>query len=78
MESNLKKILRALSLELRHILEGYYDNHGKWYPGDLERRFNEMGIWRDRPAKPLGEMPHLTAEDKTARKIIDAYIFFRD
>lgn len=78
MESNLKKILRALSLELRHILEGYYDDHGKWHPGDLERRLNEMGIWRDRPAKPIGELPHLTAEDKTARKIINAYITFRE
>lgn len=78
MESNLKKILRALSLELRHILEGYYDDNGQWHPGDLERRLNEMGIWRDRPAKPLGEMPHLAAGDITARKIIDAYITFRE
>lgn len=78
MESNLKKILRALSLELRHILEGYYDDHGKWYPGDLERRLNEMGIWRDRPAKSMGELSHLTAEDKAARKVIDAYVAFRE
>lgn len=78
MESNLKKILRALSLELRHILEGYHDNHGKWHPGDLERRLNEMGIWRDRQAKSLDDLSHLTTEDKTARKIIDAYITFRE
>jgi len=27
MDANLKKILRSLSLELRHVLEGRHDEH---------------------------------------------------
>lgn len=67
-----------LSLELRHILEGTYDGHGNFHPGDLERRLNEIGIWRDRRSKPLDELPHLSIEDKEARRIVDAYIKFRE
>lgn len=78
MEANLKKILRSISLELRHILEGRYDEHGHFHPGDLERRLNEIGIWKERPAKPVEEMLHLSAEDKAARTVIDAYIHFRE
>lgn len=77
MEANLKKILRSVSLELRHILEGRYDEHGHFHPGDLERRLNEIGIWRDRSAKPAEEMPHLSVVDRSARTVIDAYILFR-
>jgi hypothetical protein len=77
MDASLKKILRALSLELRHILEGEYDDAGKWHPGDLERRLNEIGVWRDRE-KPLDELPHLSTEDKAARKVVDTYLKLRD
>ncbi|MBE0448221.1 MAG: hypothetical protein IBX64_09015 [Actinobacteria bacterium] len=76
METNLKRILRALSLELRHILEGYHDAQDQWQAGDLERRLNEIGIWRDR-TKPIDELPHLSTEDKEARKVVDAYIELR-
>ena len=55
MDANLKKILKSLSLELRHVLEGRYDDHDAWHPGDLERRLNELGVWRDR-AKPFDEV----------------------
>lgn len=78
MEASLKKILRSLSLELRHILEGTYDEQGKFHPGDLERRLNEIGIWRDRSPKPLDELPHLSIEDKEARRVVDAYTQFRE
>jgi len=78
MEANLKKILRSVSLELRHTLEGRYDEHGHFLSGDLERRLNEIGIWRERPSKPIGEMPHLSVEDRAARIAIDAYILFRE
>ncbi|MDK2408591.1 hypothetical protein QHH11_09945 [Aphanizomenon sp. PH219] len=78
MEANLKKILRSLSLELRHILEGTYDSQGKFQPGDLERRLNEIGIWRDRTPKPLEQLSYLADEDKTARVVVDAYIAFRE
>jgi hypothetical protein len=77
MNPDHKKILRALSLELRHILEGHYDEQGGFHPGDLERRLNEIGVWRDRPPKPLAELPHLAAEDRAARQVVDAYLDFR-
>lgn len=77
MQPNLKKILRALSLEIRHTLEGSYDAAGLFHPGDLETRLNELGVWRERPARPLAELPHLSAEDRAARQVIDAYIAYR-
>jgi hypothetical protein len=78
MDSGLKKILRAVSLELRHVLEGRYDDQGRWLAGDLERRLNELGVWRDRPAKPLAELSHLSAEDTTARHVVDGYLRLRE
>lgn len=78
MQPNHKKTLRALSLELRHILEGNYDQEGKFHPGDLERRLNSLGVWRDRPPKPAEELPHLSPEDRDARKVVDAYLAFRE
>jgi hypothetical protein len=77
MQPNLKKILRALSLDIRHTLEGTYDNSGAFHPGDLETRLNGLGVWRERPAKPLDELGYLSAEDKAARQVIDAYIAYR-
>lgn len=77
MESSLKKILRALSLELRHTLEGTYTEDGIWNPGDLERRLNQIGIWREREVKPISEMPNLSPEDLKARELIDAYLALR-
>jgi len=77
MDAPLKKILRSLSLELRHLLEGRYDEQGKLITGDLERELNRLGIWRDRPPKPISELPHLKEEEKQARQIIDAYISYR-
>ena len=35
MDADLKKILKAVSLELRHTLEGTYDERGDFHPGDL-------------------------------------------
>jgi hypothetical protein len=72
-----KKILRAVSLKLRHILEGHYDAQGQLQPGDLDRRLNEIGLWRDRAPKPLAKLPHLAEEDKQARQVIDAYLAYR-
>lgn len=77
MEPDLKKVLRGLSLELRHILEGQFDSKGRWQAGDLERRLNEIGVWPDRPSKPIDELPHLSPEDKEARRIVDAYLELR-
>jgi len=77
MESSLKKILRSLSLELRHTLEGTYTEDGTWKAGDLERRLNQIGIWRDRQVKPISEMPNLSPMDRKARELIDAYLSLR-
>jgi hypothetical protein len=77
MDPELKSILRGLSLKLRHLLEGYYDEEGRWHPGDLERRLNELGVWRERTSKPIDEMPHLSKEDLAARKVVDAYLQYR-
>jgi len=77
MDAPLKKILRALSLELRHTLEGSYTEDGTWNAGDLERRLNQIGIWRDRPVKPISEMPNLSSVDRKARELIDAYLALR-
>jgi hypothetical protein len=78
MDASLKKILRGISLELRHELEGWHDKKtGTWNPGDLERRLNEIGVWSERPSKPLDEMPHLSAEDKAARRLVDGYLQLR-
>lgn len=38
MHPDHKKILRAVSLELRHTREGLYDDQGRFQPGDLEHR----------------------------------------
>ena len=77
MQPTLKKILRAVSLDIRHALEGAYDNTGTFHPGDLETRLNALGVWRERPAKALEELTHLSLDDKAARQVIDAYIAYR-
>jgi len=77
MDPEPKSILRGLSLSLRHLLEGYFDGEDRWHPGDLERRLNEIGIWRDRDPKPIDELPHLSKEDLNARKVVDAYLQYR-
>jgi len=80
MDAPLKKILRALSLELRHTLEGTYSEDGTWNAGDLERRLNQIGIWREeeRKPKPISEMPNLSPVDRKAREMIDAYLALRN
>lgn len=78
MDPKLKRILRGTSLEIRRLLEGYYDDHGHWQAGDLERRLNELGLWRDRNAKPVEELPHLSVEDKAARRLVDGYLKLRE
>lgn len=78
MDSSLKSVLKALSLELRHTLEGRYSEDGAWHAGDLESRLNQIGIWRDRPVKPVSEMPNLSPVDRHARELIDAYLALRN
>src|SRR5262245_43062480 len=71
MDASLKKKLRALSLALRHTLEG---SGGQG--GDLESRLNQMGVWRDRPPKPVDEL-RLCASDLAARRIVDSFLKYR-
>ncbi|MFZ4439908.1 MAG: hypothetical protein ACOYOS_15890 [Syntrophales bacterium] len=74
MEIQYKAQLKAIVLNLRHILEGRYDNAGSWHPGDLEERLAELGVRRDRESMPLEQLSHLSAEDHRARLIVDAFI----
>jgi len=78
MKPEQRSVLKGLSLSLRHLLEGYYDEKGIWHSGDLERRLNEMGIWKDRDCKPIEEMRPLSKEDLSAREIVDAYLQYRE
>ena len=77
MDATHKKILKAIILEIRHSLEGRYDAGGTWQPGDLERRLAAMGVRRDRKPLPMYEIPHLSALDKRAREVVDAYLSLR-
>ena len=63
MDAPLKKILRALSLELRHTLEGTYSEDGTWNAGDLERRLNQIGNM----AGPSGKTDQRDAEPLSHR-----------
>jgi hypothetical protein len=78
MDADLKKTLKAVTLELRHLLEGRYDQGGQWKPGDLERRLAAIGVRRDRASVPVDELGHLAEEDRQARKVVDAYLRLRD
>src|SRR5688572_28048034 len=71
---HLKSTLRAITLELRRELEGKYDVQGNWQPGDLDRRQAAIGVRRDRPPVPVDELPHLSADDHEARRVVDAFI----
>ena len=77
MEANHKKVLKAVVLELRHMLEGYYDG-SRWHAGDLEQRLNAVGVWRDRDPLPADELAGLSPADINARKVADAYLALRD
>lgn len=76
MEPREKKILKAISLELRHLLEGQHDAADHWLAGDLEQRLNAVGVWRER-TMPADEM-HLSPDDSRARSVVDAYLRLRD
>lgn len=72
-----KKTLKALVLDLRHLLEGTYNGNGKWQAGDLEQRLAAIGVRRDRDPIPADELPHLSPEDRKAREIVDVYLALR-
>jgi len=74
MEPTHKKTLKAISLKLRHLLEGWYDTNDTWHSGDLEQRLAAIGVRRDRDPVPIDELPHLTDDDKHARKVVDAFL----
>lgn len=63
-----KSALRSLVLDLRHELEGYYDEQGSRQPGDLDGRLASIGVLRDRD-RQLDELS-LTPEDVRARQIV--------
>ncbi len=71
---DLKGTLKAITLELRRELEGTYDAQRNWQPGDLERRLAAIGVRRDRPPVPVDELPHLSVDDREARRVVDAFL----
>ncbi len=77
MDPTHKKILKTIVLELRHLLEGWYDAGGTWHPGDLEQRLAAIGVRRDPEPMPVDELPHLSDDDKHARDVVDAYLSLR-
>lgn len=77
MDADLKKILKAAVLAIRHSLEGKYNEAGIWQPGDLESRLAEIGVRQDRESVPAQEMPNLTLEDQQARRVVDGYLKLR-
>jgi len=77
MQQEHKKILKAVTLELRHILEGYFDAQGSWHAADLEQRLAAIGIRANRDPVPVDELTHLGEDDRQARKVVDAYIDLR-
>jgi len=74
MESQYKAQLKSIVLNLRHTLEGRYDDSGVWHPGDLEEHLAAIGVRRDRESLPMEELSHLSAEDLRARQAVDAFI----
>lgn len=77
MDANHKKTMKAIVLELRHMLEGYY-NGSVWNAGDLEQRLNALGVWRDRNPLTVDELAGISADDSAAREVVDAYLKLRD
>ncbi len=77
MDADLKKILKAVVLAIRHSLEGKYNETGIWQQGDLESRLAEIGVRQDRESVPAEEMPNLTSEDQHARRVVDGYLKLR-
>lgn len=69
---DVKGTLKAITLEIRHELEGKYDAQATWQAGDLERRLAAIGVRRDRVPVPVDELPHLAREDREARHVTDA------
>jgi hypothetical protein len=78
MDPKLKKVLRGISLDIRRLLDGRYDERGQGVPGDLEDRLKGMGVWRARNSKPIEELPQLSAEDKAARRLVNGYLKLRE
>lgn len=77
MEPAHKKILKSLTLEMRHLLEGYFTSTGEWIAGDLEQRLRSLGVRRDRDPLPVDEMSQLNDADRAARLVVDAYVATR-
>ena len=75
---DIKATLKGITLELRRELEGRYDDRGAWQPGDLERRLAAIGVRRNRAPVSVDELPHLSPEDREARRVVDAFLQSRE
>jgi len=70
-----KKVLKNIVLEIRHVLEGWYDS--RRHAGDVEQRLAAIGVRLDRNPIPVDELPQLSEFDRKARRVTDAYIALR-
>lgn len=71
MEQQLKSKLKSIVIEIRHLLEGYYDRAGNWIPGDLELKLITLGIRRNESPIDISSLDETEAK---AREIAIAFI----
>jgi hypothetical protein len=72
-----RKILKAVTLEIRHLLEGAWSADGlTWRDGDLGQRLHAIGVRSGRAAVPVDEL-QLSTADREARRVVDAYVATR-
>lgn len=76
MKAEHKSILRALTLEMRHLLEGQW-RQDTWVAGDLEQRLRSLGVRPDGTVVSVDELTHLAPHDVQARTVIDAWLTLR-
>ena len=71
MEQQLKSKLKSIVIEIRHLLEGYHDKAGTWFPGDLELKLITLGIRKNDTTKDINGLEEI---DIKAREIALAFI----
>jgi SAM-dependent methyltransferase len=77
MSSTIETHVGAIAVELRRVLEGACDANGELQSGDLQGRLAEIGVRKNRPAKALDELPHLSPDDRAARRVVEAFLTSR-
>ena len=74
MQKPQKDLLRTLVAGLRHTLLGRYDDAGVFYPGDLDRELERLGVGRDGRITPLDALPYATFHERRAHRVAEAQL----